>query len=92
MNRTISLPVAILGLISATVTTLPAASLDVFYTDFENGTPAGFSPGPLTSRVSSEGYALYGFGSYMLISQGGTNTGNAVTLTLTGLPAHTSRS
>lgn len=90
MKRSVLLPVAILGLISAAVTTLHAASLDVFYTDFERGTPAGFTPGPMTSRVSSEGYAQYGFGSYMLISQGGTNTGNAVTLTLTGLPAHTS--
>ena len=90
MNRSVSLPVAILGLIIAAVTGAHAASLDVFYTDFESGIPAGFSPGPMTSRVSSEGYAPYGFGSYMLISQGSTNTGNAVTLTLTGLPAHTS--
>jgi hypothetical protein len=90
MKKFLSLSVSLLTAATVHLTTLHAASVDVFYTDFESGMPAGFTPAPLTSRVGTEGYAPYGFGSYMLISQGGTNAGNAVTLTLTGLPAHMS--
>ncbi|HNS20587.1 MAG TPA: PEP-CTERM sorting domain-containing protein [Sedimentisphaerales bacterium] len=52
--------------------------------DFETGTlPAEFSGAG--SVAATEGYSAYGFGNYYLTSGGG-----AVTLTLTGLPSHSS--
>ncbi len=70
-----------------TVTILPPTSLEYLLADFEGNKPAQFSSG---TRVASEGFSAHGFGSQLLVSQGGTNAGNAVTLTLTGLPIHTS--
>lgn len=70
-----------------TVTILPPTSLDYLVADFEGGKPSQLSGG---TRVDSQGFSAHGFGRHLLVSQGDTNAGNAVTLTLTGLPAHTS--
>jgi len=52
--------------------------------DFETGTvPAEFAGAG--SVAATQGYSAYGFGNYYLTSSGG-----AVTLTLTGLPSHSS--
>lgn len=65
-----------------------AVPITVFSTDFESGMPAEFSPGTAT-LTGVQGYAGLGpagnqFGGVFLRSA----TGNVVTLTLVGLPAH----
>lgn len=65
-----------------------AAQTVVFQTDFESGMPAAIAPGA-AFLTGVQGYAGYGpagntFGGSFLRSP----TGNVVTLTLTGLPAH----
>lgn len=65
-----------------------AAPLQVFYSDFNGALPAGIAPGTAT-LTAVQGYAGYGptgnqFGGNFLRSA----TGNTVTLSLTGLPAH----
>ena len=77
--------VIILGLGLATAS---AAPITVFQTDFESPLPAALSPGSAT-LTGVQGYAGLGpvgnkFGGSFLRSP----TGNTVTLSLTGLPAH----
>jgi hypothetical protein len=70
------------------VTAASASSITVFQTDFEGSLPAEFSPGTAT-LTGVQGYAGLGpagnqFSGNFLRSE----TGNHVTLSLTGLPAH----
>lgn len=65
-----------------------AAPIQVFYSDFNGALPAEIAPGTAT-LTGVQGYAGYGpagnqFGGNFLRSA----TGNTVTLSLTGLPAH----
>lgn len=74
--------------LSAIATTATAAPIQVFYSDFNGTLPTEINPGSAT-LTSVQGYAGLGpvgnqFGGNFLRSA----TGNTVTLSLTGLPAH----
>lgn len=74
--------------LSAIVTVVEAAPIQVFYSDFNGVLPAGIAPGT-AALTGVQGYAGYGpagnqFGGNFLRSA----TGNTVTLSLTGLPTH----
>lgn len=74
--------------LSAIATTATATPIEVFYSDFNGTLPAEITPGSAT-LTGVQGYAGLGpagnqFGGNFLRSA----TGNTVTLSLTGLPAH----
>ncbi|MHB1076602.1 PEP-CTERM sorting domain-containing protein [Thiobacillus sp.] len=74
--------------LSAMGSAVEAAPIQVFYSDFNGALPAEIAPGTAT-LTGVQGYAGYGptgnqFGGNFLRSA----TGNTVTLSLTGLPAH----
>lgn len=74
--------------LSAIATTATATPIEVFYSDFNGTLPTEITPGSAT-LTGVQGYAGLGpvgnqFGGNFLRSE----TGNTVTLSLTGLPAH----
>lgn len=83
--------IAVLALCAAIGSAAAASEVLVFSTDFESGIPAQVDPGTAWQLTGVQGYeglgpVGYQFGGNFLRSR----TANVVTISLTGLPAHTS--